>query len=65
MPEYDLEKRMTALVESDIINQGTTNCDFQGIRDHIFDKVFSGIYQKEIQNFDPAEITNDICLVSK
>ena len=57
--DNDLEIRMTALVESDIINQGNSNAEFQGIGDHIFDKVFRGIYQKEIEKFDPKDITNE------
>ena len=54
-----LEKRMKALVESDIINQGRSNFYYQGIKDHIFDKVFRGIYGDEIDSFDPKEITNE------
>jgi len=57
--DHELEKRMRALVMSDIVKQGTTNFDFQGIGDHLFDKVFRGIYQKEIDQFDPKEITNE------
>ena len=55
----DLEKRMKALVESDIINKGRSNYYFQGIRDHIFDKVFRGIYEDEIESFGPKEIANE------
>jgi len=54
-----LEKRMKALVESDIVNQGRSNFYYQGIKDHIFDKVFRGIYGDEIDSFDPIEITNE------
>ncbi|KPA18468.1 ATPase domain protein, prokaryote domain protein [Candidatus Magnetomorum sp. HK-1] len=59
IPDNDLEKKMTALVESDIINRGSSYSEFQGIGDHIFDKVFRGVYQKEIEAFDPKEITNE------
>jgi len=57
--DNDLETRMTALVESDIVNRGSSNFEFQGIGDHIFDKVFRGVYQKEIEDFDPKDITNE------
>jgi len=57
--DYNLEKRMHALVLSDIVNPGSTNSEYQGIGDHLFDKVFRGHYQKEIEDFDPKEITNE------
>jgi len=57
--DHELEKRMRALVLSDIIKQGSSNIDFQGIGDHLFDKVFRSEYQKEIKTFDPKEITNE------
>jgi hypothetical protein len=59
MPDYELEKRMTALVESDIINPGRSLYFYQGIRDHIFDKVFRGNYGDEIAMFNPKDITNE------
>ena len=59
IPDHSLEKRMTALVQSDIINQGRSNFYYQGIRDHIFDKVFRGRYEDEIETFDPKEVTNE------
>ena len=59
MSDAKLEKKLQALVKSDIIEQGTTNFDYQGVRDNIFDKVFRGVYQKDIQVFDPGEITNE------
>ncbi|MCP4754033.1 MAG: hypothetical protein GY866_24375, partial [Proteobacteria bacterium] len=43
-----LEEKLAILVNSDIIEQGVTNYDFHGVRDNIFDKVFRGVYQKEI-----------------
>ncbi|MCP4155757.1 MAG: hypothetical protein GY757_48980, partial [bacterium] len=52
----DLENRLKALVMADIVDQGQTNFDYRGVRDGIFDKVFRGVYQKEISNFDPAVI---------
>jgi len=63
--DHDLEKRMRSLVLSDIVNPGSTNSDFQGIGDHLFDKVFRGLYQKEIEEFDPKEITNEYKVLFK
>ncbi|MCP4149639.1 MAG: hypothetical protein GY757_17975, partial [bacterium] len=34
------------------ISQGQTNFDYRGVRDNIFDKVFRGVYEKEIRAFD-------------
>ncbi len=59
MTDKDLETRMDALVKADIINQGRTNFDYQAVQDNIFDKVFRGVYQKEIDGFDEKEITNE------
>lgn len=59
MSDYELEKRLKALVMADIINQGRTNFDYQGVKDNIFDKVFRGVYQKEIEAFDAKDIVNE------
>ena len=59
IPDNDLEIRMTALVESDIVNRGRSYYFYQGIGDHIFDKVFRGQYADEIEAFDPKDITNE------
>jgi len=62
----ELEDRMKALVKSDIINQGTTDFDYRAVQDNIFDKVFRGKYQKEIDGFDPKAIKNEYkCLYLK
>ncbi|MCU0288528.1 MAG: hypothetical protein MUF15_19310, partial [Acidobacteria bacterium] len=52
MTDGELERKLKALVKSDIIKQGATNFDYQGVQDNIFDKVFRGVYQKEIDHFD-------------
>ncbi len=52
MSDAELEKKLKALVKADIINQGQTNFDYQGVKDNIFDKVFRGVYEKEIHEFD-------------
>ncbi len=59
MPDPELELKLKALVESDIIAQGQTNFDYRGVRDNIFDKVFRGVYQKEIEHFDVKEIKKE------
>jgi len=56
MNDNELEKKLKALVKCDIICQGQTNFDYHGVRDNIFDKVFRGVYQKEIESFDEKEI---------
>ncbi len=52
MTDGELEKKLKALVKADIINQGQTNYDYRGVGDNIFDKVFRGVYEKEIREFD-------------
>jgi hypothetical protein len=59
MTDQTLEKRMNAFVKSDIIDRGTTNFDYKAVQDNIFDKVFRGLYEKEIEGFDPKTIQND------
>jgi hypothetical protein len=59
MTDGELEIKLKALVKADIINQGQTNFDYRGVQDNIFDKVFRGIYQKEIQDFDVGEIKKE------
>ncbi len=46
MTDGELEKKLKALVNADIIEQGPTNFDYHGVRDNIFDKVFRGYYLK-------------------
>ncbi|UCH96172.1 MAG: hypothetical protein JSV88_04760 [Candidatus Aminicenantes bacterium] len=59
MDESELEEKLEALVKGDIINQGQTNYDYQGIKDNIFDKVFRGVYEKEIREFDVRKIREE------
>jgi len=59
MPDEKLEEKMEALVKTDIINQGQTNFDYRCVQDNIFDKVFRGVYQKEIEHFDVGEIKKE------
>jgi hypothetical protein len=59
MPDETLEQKLEALVKSDIIAQGRTNFDYRSVGDNIFDKVFRGVYQKEIEHFDAGEIKKE------
>ena len=52
MTDGELELKLKALVKADIISQGQTNFDYRGVGDNIFDKVFRGVYEKEIREFD-------------
>ncbi|MCP4149384.1 MAG: hypothetical protein GY757_16675, partial [bacterium] len=59
MSDRELEEKMEALVKADIIEEGRTNYDYQCVQDNIFDKVFRGVYQKEIEQFDVGEIERE------
>ena len=59
MDDRELEKKLKALARADIIDRGSTNFDYRGVPDNVFDKVFRGVYQKEIDSFDPREIADD------
>ncbi|MCP5104969.1 MAG: hypothetical protein GY950_16400 [bacterium] len=59
MSDEALEEKLEALVKADIISQGRTNFDYRGVQDNIFDKVFRGVYQKEIEHFDVGEIRKE------
>jgi hypothetical protein len=59
MPENDLEKKLKALVKTDIINQGASNNRYRGVNDNIFDKVFRGVYEEDIREFSPKVIREE------
>ena len=59
MTDTELEKKLKALVNADVITQGQSNFRYQGVRDNIFDKVFRGVYQEEIEQYEPEQITNE------
>jgi hypothetical protein len=65
MDDYDLEKKMRALIKTDIIQRGRSNFYYQGVQDNIFDKVFRGQYAEDIEAFDPSEITRDYKALSE
>jgi hypothetical protein len=59
MSDQELEKKLKALVKADIINQGSSNYRYRGVSDNIFDKVFRGVYQEEIRDFDAGMIKKE------
>jgi hypothetical protein len=59
MTDSELEKKLKALVKADIISQGQSNFDYRGVADNIFDKVFRGVYEKEIHEFDMRVIKKE------
>ncbi|HLP60833.1 MAG TPA: hypothetical protein VK186_18475, partial [Candidatus Deferrimicrobium sp.] len=52
MTDGELEKKLKALVKADIISQGSSNYRYRGVGDNIFDKVFRGVYEEEIREFN-------------
>ncbi len=59
MSDGDLEKKLKALVKADIISQGSNDFRYRGVNDTIFDKVFRGVYQEEIDGFDVSIIAKE------
>jgi hypothetical protein len=59
MTDGELEKKLKALVKADIIKQGTSNYRYRGVSDNIFDKVFRGVYEEEIREFDVGIIRKE------
>ena len=65
MSDGELEKRLKAFVKADIIEQGTSYFDYHAVADNIFDKVFRGVYQKEIDGFTPEKIKDEYRILYK
>ncbi len=65
MSDRELEKRLKAFVKADIIEQGTSYFDYHAVQDNIFDKVFRGVYQKEIDGFTPEKIKDEYKILYK
>jgi len=59
LEDSELEEKLEALVRGDIITQGQTRFDYRGVQDNIFDKVFRGVYEKEIHDFDVRMIREE------
>ncbi len=59
MTDEKLEEKLEALVKGDIIEQGVSNYRYRAVGDSIFDKVFRGVYQDEIEHFEVGEIKKE------
>jgi hypothetical protein len=59
LDDAELEKKLEALVKGDIINEGASKFRYRGINDNIFDKVFRGVYEEEIREFDVRVIRKE------
>jgi hypothetical protein len=59
MDDAELEEKLKALVKADIISQGSSNYRYRGVNDNIFDKVFRGVYEEEIYEFDAKMIRKE------
>lgn len=59
MTDEVLEGKLDALVKSDIIGHGVSNFRYHAVADNIFDKVFRGVYQDEIEHFDVGQIKKE------
>ncbi|MCP5108777.1 MAG: hypothetical protein GY950_35660, partial [bacterium] len=59
MTDEKLEEKLEALVKGDIIEQGVSNYRYRAVNDSIFDKVFRGVYQDEIEHFEVGEIKKE------
>jgi hypothetical protein len=47
------------MVKGDIISQGASKYRYRGVNDNIFDKVFRGVYEEEIREFDVRVIRKE------
>ena len=59
MDDTQLEEKLEALVKGDIINQGASSFRYSGVSDNIFDKVYRGVYEEEIREFDVKVIKKE------
>jgi len=59
MDDAELEEKLDALVKADIIKQGASKFRYRGVSDNIFDKVFRGVYEEEIRDFDVGVIKKE------
>ena len=59
MDDAELEEKLEAMVKGDIISQGASKFRYRGINDNIFDKVFRGVYEEEIREFDVRVIRQE------
>jgi hypothetical protein len=59
LDDSELEEKLEAMVKGDIISQGASKFRYRGINDNIFDKVFRGVYEEEIREFDVRVIKKE------
>ncbi len=59
LSDGELEKKLKAMIKADIIKQGASNFRYRGVNDNIFDKVFRGVYQEEIESFEVGGIKKE------
>jgi hypothetical protein len=57
--DSELENKLEAMVKGDIIGQGASKFRYRGVNDNIFDKVFRGVYEEEIREFDVSVIKKE------
>jgi hypothetical protein len=60
MNDQELERKLQALIAGDLIAQGRTSVDYQGLGDPTFDKVFRIKYEKEIEQISFEVTRQDI-----
>jgi hypothetical protein len=57
MPDYELDKKLDALLRSDIIEED--RFQYSGVQDNIFDKVFRSRYADDIDQFTAEEVLHE------
>lgn len=57
--EEELDKKLKALTHADIILQGQTNARYHSVKDNLFDKVFRGAYQEDIDDLLHQQIHSE------
>lgn len=57
MPDHELDKKMDALLKSDIIDEN--RFQYRGVQDNIFDKVFRSRYADDIDRFVTREVSDE------
>lgn len=60
MTDSELAKKLNAFICADIISYGQTRSRYKGLGDKMFNIVFRGMYQEEIDNLNLKEIQEDI-----
>ena len=60
MSDGELEQKLTKLVRADIIAYGSTNYDYKGLGDKVFEMVFRKVYEKEISNIPIHQIESEM-----